>query len=834
MEALLRADPGPDPRVVVGPNRGADLARGAGLGTRKERSISRLSGSPSPQPTEVFMVVEAGPSGNPAKRKAVSSSVENVQAKAKSEIKETLNSIRLEIQRLNERLSVMDQRLTVMDRKIDAQNVLQGSDADYLWLEEVHIDGAVVRRWLRHMMTGSEPTATMDDVYVLFGALLCNVNSKEGTNINQEWFQYRVNDLVALFPAVSEPPPVPLYSEAQAAALSAFEEQCPFTAAHIVCTIVEGRCLRPLQRLQEYVCEQWRITEMIQAQKQKVGECELEVVQQAQESAKSGPPAEQRRQEVDASMVPVESRIPVTRGVPETAKCDNAAVSQPLDVAVSGPPVVQQPCEAAIQESPAVQEAQRVSIFEPPLVHLVQEVATSESPLVPQPVDFARSKPPADSQPRKIYRFMTTTVPRLMVYAFPRRMGDFDPNWIRLLIRGGNLDTTVACLLGFIKFFCKADYYKLRNTMSGSGCAATMDDVYVLFGVLLCNVNADGTDFHQEWFQKQVNDLVALFLAVSEPPPIPLYSESQADALAAFGQQWPYTAAHIVCTIVERLFKGFEQPTTSSRPLLSQRCYQAPPTPYPNTSGHTIIFRPVGKKTHFLAVSRDNIASFLSGFPATRRVRVNYRRNLVAVDTHQASDPTSLLQVAVICDVKANALPSLSRAPRSPRKFSCINKGASFVLASPGLSNAPDAAATDTPRPPARLTSAVFAAVPATPQNPLQRKAAVILASSDGSVTRRQALERAGNVVRNKQGTSVVTKGRSFRDALTGGCASTTTEPTPSTTSAPAPQADPKDVVLAALAAAIRAVLPFVPDDSPVRALCAAALAAHDVIAPTG
>ncbi|KAH7962475.1 hypothetical protein HPB52_016322 [Rhipicephalus sanguineus] len=35
MEALMRADPGPDPRVV-GPNRGADLARGAGLGTARK------------------------------------------------------------------------------------------------------------------------------------------------------------------------------------------------------------------------------------------------------------------------------------------------------------------------------------------------------------------------------------------------------------------------------------------------------------------------------------------------------------------------------------------------------------------------------------------------------------------------------------------------------------------------------------------------------------------------------------------------------------------------------------------------------------------------------
>ncbi|KAH7986331.1 hypothetical protein HPB52_025046 [Rhipicephalus sanguineus] len=52
----------------------------------------------------------------------------------------------------------------------------------------------------------------------------------------------------------------------------------------------------------------------------------------------------------------------------------------------------------------------------------------------------------------------------------------------------------------------------------------------------------------------------------------------------------------------------------------------------------------------------------------------------------------------------------------------------------------------------------------------LQCKAAIILASSDGSVTRRQALERAGNIVNNnRQGGPVVNKGRSFRDALTGG-----------------------------------------------------------------
>ncbi|KAH6932023.1 hypothetical protein HPB50_002517 [Hyalomma asiaticum] len=92
---------------------------------------SQSAGSPSSQSTEVPMVVEAGSSGNPAKRKAVSSSDANVQAKAKSEIKETLNSVCLEIRRLNERLSAVDQRLTVMDQKIDAQNVGGCSDCSF-------------------------------------------------------------------------------------------------------------------------------------------------------------------------------------------------------------------------------------------------------------------------------------------------------------------------------------------------------------------------------------------------------------------------------------------------------------------------------------------------------------------------------------------------------------------------------------------------------------------------------------------------------------------------------------------------------------------------------
>ncbi|KAH7984972.1 hypothetical protein HPB51_026890 [Rhipicephalus microplus] len=78
--------------------------------------------------------------------------------------------------------------------------VLEGSDEDGLWLEQVKIDRTVLSQqpWIR--MTDPEPTSTMDDVYVLFGVLLCNLHSEAGTIFNRDWFQNRVNEFVQLFP----------------------------------------------------------------------------------------------------------------------------------------------------------------------------------------------------------------------------------------------------------------------------------------------------------------------------------------------------------------------------------------------------------------------------------------------------------------------------------------------------------------------------------------------------------------------------------------------------------------------------------------------------------
>ncbi|KAH8020339.1 hypothetical protein HPB51_000789 [Rhipicephalus microplus] len=77
-----------------------------------------------------------------------------------------------------------------------AHKVLEGSDEDGLWLEPVKINRMVLSQQPWIGMTGPEPPATMDDVYVLFGVLLCNLHSEAGTIFNRDWFQNQINDLV--------------------------------------------------------------------------------------------------------------------------------------------------------------------------------------------------------------------------------------------------------------------------------------------------------------------------------------------------------------------------------------------------------------------------------------------------------------------------------------------------------------------------------------------------------------------------------------------------------------------------------------------------------------
>lgn len=68
----------------------------------------------------------------------------------------------------------------------------------------------------------------------------------------------------------------------------------------------------------------------------------------------------------------------------------------------------------------------------------------------------------------------------------------------------------------------------------------------------------------------------------------------------------------------------------------------------------TIIYGRVGKKANFLAITRDAIATFLSGFPVIQlaRLNLNFKCNLVAVDMPPTTDMNALLQVEVICKIK--------------------------------------------------------------------------------------------------------------------------------------------------------------------------------------
>lgn len=142
------------------------------------------------------------------------------------------------------------------------QQVVRASDQDGVWLDEVHVSGAFVRRQLRALGADSSPAATMDDFYVLLSVLLCNLPRARGSNLNSDWFQNRVNDLVALFPAVSEPPPVPLYGAEQADAVSSFGEQWPHTRAALCNALLKGRFEGPMKHVQEYVSVGWRFAGM--------------------------------------------------------------------------------------------------------------------------------------------------------------------------------------------------------------------------------------------------------------------------------------------------------------------------------------------------------------------------------------------------------------------------------------------------------------------------------------------------------------------------------------------------------------------------------------------
>ncbi|KAH7949313.1 hypothetical protein HPB49_007677 [Dermacentor silvarum] len=319
----------------------------------------------------------------------------------------------------------------------------------------------------------------------------------------------------------------------------------------------------------------------------------------------------------------------------------------------------------------------------------------------------------------------------------------------------------------------------------------------------------------------------------------------------------------------------------------------------------TILFRPVGKRACFLALSKEAIAAQLSCIDGAHRVRVNFRRNVVAVDALPGADLSALLDVRAIADVPVRAkvlakntcsgtifgvdtafdvdtirenieapvaVLSCARSgrnvtvrfagnmvpgdvllfkqrrlvrPRLPRPLQCGRCGA-FGHAEATCSRdarclrcggSHDTSSCTAQRPRCiNCTGGHATLEPRCPNWQLERRAAILLAASEERISRHKALElakaRASSLAVQQRGgtaprlSATVQPGLSFRDALTG----TSAPPAEQTQPQQPATSDPRDALIAALAAALRVLLETTPMDDDVRQMCTAALAAQQAL----
>ncbi|KAH7941381.1 hypothetical protein HPB49_012854 [Dermacentor silvarum] len=319
----------------------------------------------------------------------------------------------------------------------------------------------------------------------------------------------------------------------------------------------------------------------------------------------------------------------------------------------------------------------------------------------------------------------------------------------------------------------------------------------------------------------------------------------------------------------------------------------------------TILFHPVRKRACFLALSKEAIATQLSCIDGAHRVRVNFQRNVVAVDALPGADLSALLDVRAIADVpvRAKALAknaysgtifgvdtpfdadtirknieapvavlSCARSgrnvtvrlagdvvpgdvllfkqrrlvrPRLPRPLQC-GRCSAFGHAEATCSrdarclrcgDSHDTSSCTAQRPRCiNCTGGHATLEPRCPNWQLERRVAILLAASEERISRHKALElakaRASSfAVQQRGGTAprlsaTVQPGLSFRDALTG----TSAPPAEQTQPQQPATSDPRDALIAALAAALRVLLETTPMDDDVRQMCTAALAAQQAL----
>ncbi|KAK8771203.1 hypothetical protein V5799_025554 [Amblyomma americanum] len=101
--------------------------------------------------------------------------------------------------------------------------------------------------------------------------------------------------------------------------------------------------------------------------------------------------------------------------------------------------------------------------------------------------------------------------------------------------------------------------------------------------------------------------------------------------------------------------------TTAAAPLApaaqpsAARFTAAPPQQGKKSGIATVLYYPVDRMANYLKPTRDAIAAQLSKLPGVKAVRVNFRRNVVAVDAHASADLDPLLGITTICDIKVRA-----------------------------------------------------------------------------------------------------------------------------------------------------------------------------------
>ncbi|XP_049274629.1 polycystic kidney disease protein 1-like 3 [Rhipicephalus sanguineus] len=81
------------------------------------------------------------------------------------------------------------------------------------------------------------------------------------------------------------------------------------------------------------------------------------------------------------------------------------------------------------------------------------------------------------------------------------------------------------------------------------------------------------------------------------------------------------------------------------------------PAPRANASGpgETVLYRPRNRRTNFRSSTQEAISSFLATVDGVVRVRVNFRRNVVAADTPTGSPLDPLLSISDICGIAVRA-----------------------------------------------------------------------------------------------------------------------------------------------------------------------------------